>query len=281
MDICTTKVAARRFVRSARVRGETVGLVPTMGFLHDGHMALVRAAVAACDKVIVSIFVNPTQFGANEDLDTYPRNEARDLKFLKAADVHAVFMPTPNEMYHAGDQTIVETTKLSKIMIGKIRPGHFRGVATVVCKLLNIVQPDQAFFGEKDFQQLRVIKTMVRDLDMPYEINGVTTVREADGLAMSSRNVKLTAADRKAAVILSASLAEAAKLTHAGITARALDQAITRFIAQEPRADVQSVDVRDADSLAPLRGRISAPAAVLLAVRFGDVLLIDQRVVEP
>ena len=281
MDICTTKVAARRFVRSARVRGETVGLVPTMGFLHDGHMALVRAAVAACDKVIVSIFVNPTQFGANEDLDTYPRNEARDLKFLKAAGVHAVFMPTPNEMYHAGDQTIVETTKLSKIMIGKIRPGHFRGVATVVCKLLNIVQPDQAFFGEKDFQQLRVIKTMVRDLDMPYEINGVTTVREADGLAMSSRNVKLTAADRKAAVILSASLAEAAKLTHAGITARALDQAITRFIAQEPRADVQSVDVRDADSLAPLRGRISAPAAVLLAVRFGDVLLIDQRVVEP
>lgn len=281
MEICTTKAAMRAFVRSARAGEETVGLVPTMGFLHDGHMALVGAALAACDQVVVSIFVNPTQFGANEDLDTYPRDEARDLALLKAAGVHAVFMPTPDEMYHTDDQTIVETTGLSKVLIGKIRPGHFQGVATVVCKLLNIVQPDQAFFGEKDFQQLRVIKTMVRDLDMPYEINGVTTVRETDGLAMSSRNVKLTPADRRAAVVLSASLAEAEKLTRAGITARALGRAVTQIIAREPRADLQSADVRDAETLTPLHGRISAPAVVLLAVRFGNVLLIDQRVVKP
>lgn len=281
MEICTTKAATRTCVNSLRAGGHSIALVPTMGFLHDGHMALVDAALAACDRVIVSIFVNPAQFGANEDLDTYPRNTDRDLAMLKAAGVHGVFMPAADEMYHPENQTIVETTKLSKVLIGRIRPGHFRGVATVVCKLLNIVQPDQAFFGEKDFQQLCVIKTMARDLDILCEINGVPTVRQADGLAMSSRNVKLSAADRRAAVILSAALAQAEKLTRAGITVRRLDRAVTEFIAREPRADVSSVDIRDAETLAPLRGAIKSPAVVLLAVRFANVLLIDQRVVKP
>ena len=281
MKICITKAAARAQVAGFRAQGATVGLVPTMGFLHDGHMALVHAAKQSCDRVVVSIFVNPTQFGKNEDLHTYPRDENRDLALLKAAGVDAVFMPPPAEMYHPDNQTIVETTKLSRVMIGRLRPGHFRGVATVVAKLLNIVQPDRAFFGEKDFQQLAVIRAMVRDLDMPFEIIGIATVREPDGLAMSSRNVKLTPRDRAAAVVLSAALARAEALVSRGTTARTLDRAVSAFITSEPRADLQSVDVRDALSLAALRGRIVAPVVVLLAVRFGNVLLIDQRVVTP
>ncbi|MGB5557549.1 MAG: pantoate--beta-alanine ligase, partial [Paracoccaceae bacterium] len=281
MKVCTTKAETRATLSAFRKAGDSIGLVPTMGFLHDGHMALVRAATAECDRVVVSIFVNPTQFGPKEDLASYPRDTDRDLAMLREAGVDVVFMPGPEEMYHAENQTIVETTELSKMLIGQIRPGHFRGVATVVTKLLNIIQPDRAFFGKKDYQQLRVIKTMVRDLDMPVRIIGVPTVREADGLAMSSRNVKLTAEDRKAAVVLSKSLILADKLVTDGITATELEQEVRDVLDAEPRANVQSVDVRDADTLARIKGRIKKPAVVLLAVRFGDVLLIDQRVVTP
>lgn len=281
MQICETKAATREIVASYRQNSEIVGLVPTMGFLHDGHMALVAAAKSKCDRVVVSIFVNPTQFGDSADLDTYPRDEKRDLAMLKAAGVDAVFMPSADEMYHPDKQTTVDTTQLSRKLMGRLRPGHFKGVATVVTKLLNIVLPDQAFFGEKDFQQLCVIKTMVRDLDMPFVINGVPTVRETDGLAMSSRNVKLTDPDRKASVVLSQSLALAETLAQDGISARSLKSKISTLINVEPRADLQSVDIRDAETLAVIRRKITQPAVVLLAVRFGNVLLIDQRVVSP
>lgn len=278
LEICTTKSAARAAVAGYRTAGASVGLVPTMGYLHDGHLALVGAARSGCDRVVVSIFVNPTQFGANEDLGSYPRDIDRDLKLLKAAGVDAVFMPSPAEMYHPQDQTIVETTRLSRVLIGRLRPGHFRGVATVVCKLLNIVGPDRAYFGEKDYQQLLVIKTMVRDLDMPFDIHGVPTVRETDGLAMSSRNVKLTPEDRRAAVVLSKALNHVENSVQLGMTASSLRRSMRDILNSEPRADVRSVDVRDAATLAPVRGRIVAPVVVLLAVRFATVLLIDQRV---
>jgi pantoate--beta-alanine ligase len=281
MKVCTTKVETRSVLSSFRKAGQTIGLVPTMGYLHEGHMALVRAATAECDRVVVSIFVNPTQFGPKEDLASYPRDTDRDLELLHAAGVDAVFMPSPEEMYHVDNQTIVDTVGLSKVLIGKLRPGHFRGVATVVCKLLNITQPDRAFFGKKDYQQLRVIKTMVRDLDIPVRIIGVSTIREADGLAMSSRNVRLTPADRKAAAVLSKSLNFADQIAGSGITSRQLEREVRDMIDAEPRANVQSVDVRDAESLGPVRGRITTPVVVLLAVRFGDVLLIDQRVISP
>ncbi len=281
MKVCKTKAEARTTLSAFRKAGDTIGLVPTMGYLHDGHIALVRAATAECDRVVVSIFVNPTQFGPKEDLASYPRNTDRDLEMLHAAGVDLVFMPSPEEMYHPDKQTIVEATELSKILIGKLRPGHFRGVATVVTKLLNIIQPDRAFFGKKDYQQLRVIKAMVRDLDMPVRIIGVPTVREPDGLAMSSRNVRLTADDRKAAVVLSSSLDLADKLVAQDADAKQLVREVRDMIDAEPRANVQSVDLRDAETLATVHGPIRRPVVVLLAVRFGDVLLIDQRVVTP
>jgi pantoate--beta-alanine ligase len=281
MKVCSTKAETRATLASFRKASDSIGLVPTMGYLHEGHMALVGAATAECDRVVVSIFVNPTQFGPAEDLASYPRDTERDLAMLRAAGVDVVFMPSPEEMYHPEKQTIVEATELSKMLIGKLRPGHFRGVATVVTKLLNITQPDRAFFGKKDYQQLRVIKTMVRDLDVPVRIIGVPTVREADGLAMSSRNVRLAPKDRIAAPILYKSLLMADKLVSEGISAKQLEAEVRDFIDAEPRANVHSVDVRDADTLAPLKGQIIAPAVVLLAVRFGDVLLIDQRVISP
>ena len=285
MQTCSTKPEMRALAAGWRAEGRRVGLVATMGALHDGHMALVaraREAVGPEGRVVTSIFVNPTQFGPNEDYATYPRDPDRDLAMLRGEGVDAVFTPEPSEMYHPEAQTIVETTGLSGVLMGALRPGHFRGVATVVTKLFNIVQPDRAFFGEKDYQQLQVIRTMVRDLDMPLEIAGVPTVREADGLAMSSRNVRLTLEHRAAAPALNAALDWAsATLPGQPMTAAALADAVAARIAPAPGAEVQSVDVRDAATLAPIDGPIRRPAVILLAVRFGKVLLIDQRVVQP
>jgi pantoate--beta-alanine ligase len=282
MLTCPTKAEIRTVVGRLRADRARIGLVPTMGYLHEGHLQLVRAAQSDCDHVIVSIFVNPTQFGPTEDLSSYPRDMDRDLDLLAGEGVAAVFTPTPDEMYHPEAQTIVETTALSGILIGALRPGHFRGVATVVTKLLNIVQPDAAYFGRKDYQQLAVIRTMVRDLDMPVAIEGVPTVRESDGLAMSSRNVRLTPAHRAAAPALNAALDWAEAQIHRGTaTAEELGAAVTARLAGTPGAEVQSVDIRDAETLAALTGPILAPAVILLAVRFGDVLLIDQRVATP
>ena len=284
MELCTTKSAMRAQRAAWRAEARRVVLVPTMGYLHDGHMALIaraRQEAGADGRVIASIFVNPTQFGPNEELSTYPRDPARDTQMLERAGVDALFMPEATEVYAPGAQTIVEPTELSRILIGKLRPGHFRGVATVVTKLFNIIQPDAACFGQKDYQQLAVIRTMVRDLDMDVQVIGVPTVRESDGLAMSSRNVRLTPQDRAAAPVLDAALSEAEALAAEGTTASRIRSHVRARLEAEPRADVQSVDIRDADTLAALSGPLTRPAVVLLAVRFGTVLLIDNRVLCP
>ncbi|MEV8466781.1 pantoate--beta-alanine ligase [Fluviibacterium sp. DFM31] len=282
MEICPTKSDTRAAVARLKADGAVLGLVPTMGYLHDGHLMLVRAAKASCDRVAASIFVNPTQFDEASDLDAYPVDLDRDIALLEAEGVDLLFLPQAGEMYHPEAQTVVETTALANVLIGALRPGHFRGVATVVTKLFNIVRPDRAFFGRKDYQQLQVIRTMVRDLDMPIEIIGVPTVRERDGLAMSSRNVRLTPAHRAAAPALNAALDWAERaLPQLPQSAEELAAAITSRISGAAGAEIQSVDIRDAETLAALSGRIARPAVILLAVRFGDVLLIDQRVVTP
>jgi len=281
MKICRTRAELREAVRGWKLAGETVGLVPTMGYLHEGHLGLVRLARQKAGRVVTTIFVNPTQFGPNEDLDTYPRDEARDLALLEAEGVDAVFMPDVKEMYGAGGDTFVEVPSLSGILQGALRPGHFRGVATVVTKLFNIATPDFAVFGEKDYQQLTMIRQMVRDLDMPLEIVAHPTVREADGLAMSSRNVRLSPEQRRQAVALSRSLSAAETMAKSAPEITALEQAVRSVLAEAPDGDVQSVDIRDAETLAELTGSLMRPAVVLLAVRFGAVLLIDQRVITP
>ncbi len=281
MKICRTKADVRETVRAWKRQGESVGVVPTMGYLHEGHLGLVRLAREKADRVVTTIFVNPTQFGPNEDLATYPRDEARDLALLEAEGVDAVFLPSVEEMYGAGGDAYVEVPGLSGILQGALRPGHFRGVSTVVTKLFNIVTPDFAVFGEKDYQQLTLIKQMVRDLDMPLEIVPHPTVREADGLAMSSRNVRLDAVQRAEAVMLSRSLAKAEELAVSGPDISELDAAIRAVLAGAASGEVKSVDIRDAETLAELSGPLDRPAVVLLAVRFGTVLLIDQRVVAP
>jgi pantoate--beta-alanine ligase len=252
-----------------------------MGYLHDGHMSLVQHALQENDHTVASIFVNPTQFGNADDLTNYPRALEDDLALLRDAGVAAVFTPKPDVMYHDDAQTIVETTDLANKLMGALRPGHFRGVATVVTKLFNLFQPDRAYFGEKDFQQLAVIRTMVRDLDIPVTVRGVPTVRHNDGLAMSSRNARLSRDARAAAPILhKACLAAQDRLTDR-TSAEDLSNFMHDMIASEPLADVQSVDIRDAETLEPINGPITQPAVILLAVTFDRVLLIDQFVINP
>ncbi|XYK82663.1 MAG: pantoate--beta-alanine ligase [Labrenzia sp.] len=281
MRICRTKADMRALVRAWRQSGETTAVVPTMGYLHGGHLSLVRKAKIEADRVVTTIFVNPTQFGSNEDLATYPRHEDRDLSLLRAETVDAVFMPSVDEMYGEGGDTFVEVPGLSAILQGSLRPGHFRGVSTVVTKLFNIVTPDIAVFGEKDYQQLTLIKQMVRDLDAPLEILGHPTVREADGLAMSSRNVRLTNNQRTEAVALSRSLDQAEQLAKTATRIDDLVAAVRSVLSDAPSGQIESIDIRDAETLAELSGTLDRPAVVLLAVRFGSVLLIDQRVVRP
>jgi len=281
MQICRTVADIRAAVALYRRDGASVGLVTTMGALHAGHMQLVAEAKGTHDKVIATIFVNPTQFGNPADLESYPRTEATDLAMLEAAGVSGVFIPPVSEIYPEGDETIVETTKLANMLHGLVRPGHFRGVATVVCKLFNIIQADAAFFGEKDYQQLQVIRRMVRDLHMPIRIFGVATVREADGLAMSSRNVRLTPEDRAAAVCLSRALNAAEEVAAFGATVTEIETAIREVIAAEPRARLVAIDIVAAETLAPVRGVPTDDIAIMLSVAFGPeanpVLLIDQR----
>ncbi|MEL6736148.1 MAG: pantoate--beta-alanine ligase [Pseudomonadota bacterium] len=254
-----------------------LGLVPTMGFLHAGHMALVEAAKAKADVVAASLFVNPSQFGEAADLDAYPRDEARDLEMFAAAGVDLVFVPSVEEIYPASDETIVETIRMANMLHGLVRPGHFRGVTTVLARLFNIFQPDLACFGEKDYQQLQVIKRMVQDLHFPIEIVGVPTVREADGLAMSSRNVRLDPEERRAALCLSQALDAAETATDIA----ALETILRDSIGAEPRAELRGLDIVEATSLQPTSGPITSPVAVMLSVEVGHVLLIDQRVYGP
>ena len=279
MQICPSKIRIGQEIARLRAAGKTIGLVPTMGFLHAGHLQLMRRAAQNADAVVATIFVNPTQFGANEDLSRYPRDLDRDLALLRDEGVAAVFTPSPEEMYLPGADTIVDVPSLSGILQGALRPGHFQGVATVVSKLFNITQPDVAVFGEKDYQQLALIRKMVRDFDVPVRIIGHPTAREDDGLAMSSRNVRLSPAQRAAAKILNAALTQAEH--HPQPSAEAYVAQITQHLAGEALCDIKSVEIRDSEDLTALSGPLHRPAVILLAVAFGDVLLIDQRVIDP
>ncbi len=279
MKICKTVAECRATISGFRGKNETVSLVPTMGFLHRGHMSLINLAQSHTDRSVVSIFVNPTQFGNAADLDNYPRDEAHDLDMLEHAGVDVLFIPDNGTIYPQGDETIIETTRLANILHGRVRPGHFRGVTTVVARLFNIVQPDIACFGEKDYQQLQVIKRMVSDLHMPIKIVGGATVREHDGLALSSRNVRLSSEDRAAAVIVSKSLNAAENAARPPLTAAHLANVISESISTEPRAVLKGLDIVKDGSLEPVSGPLTGPIAIMISVAFGDILLIDQRIV--
>lgn len=282
METCET-IAAMRALRGSWAA--PVALVPTMGALHRGHLALVEAAKARAGRVVASIFVNPTQFGDPRDLAAYPRTLEADRAMLEAAGVDALFLPPVGEMYPEGDETVVETTRLAGLYHGAVRPGHFRGVATVVAKLLNIVRPEFVAFGEKDFQQLAVVRRMVRDLHLPVEVVGVPTVREEDGLAMSSRNVRLGPEDRAAAVVLSRALDRAERMVREGATVEEVVAAMRETLAAEPRATPRGLDVVDAATFRPVARHLTGPAGIMISAEFGPessrVLLIDQREVAP
>jgi pantoate--beta-alanine ligase len=262
-----------------RERAGSVGLVPTMGYLHAGHVSLVERARRENDRVAASLFVNPTQFGPKEDLARYPRDIDRDTRLLEAAGCDLLFAPAVEEIYPAGFETAVDVGTVGATLEGARRPGHFRGVATVVMKLFGIVQPDRAYFGHKDAQQLAVIRKMVRDLDLPVEIRGCPTMREADGLAMSSRNVYLDADDRRAAPALHRALAAARDRWSAGErNAEALREVMRAVLAAEPRIRVDYVSVADPDTCAELE-QVDGPALFSLAAHVGKARLIDNVVV--
>ncbi len=265
--------------RNARAGLGTLGLVATMGFLHEGHLSLVRQAKAECGAVAVSIFVNPTQFAAHEDIGRYPRDLARDLSLLAREGVDLVFTPEPAEMYPAGFDARIEIGGVTERLEGAIRPGHFAGVATVVAKLLNIVQPSRAYFGQKDAQQCVVVRKLVRDLDLPCRIVVGATVREADGLAMSSRNVYLSPEQRGRAIVLYRALQAAQALFAAGErSAEALRQAMRQVLAQESEVTVDYVSAADPDTLAEL-DTVTNGALLSGAVRLGSTRLLDNILV--
>ncbi len=262
--------------RAARGRCPQLGPVPTMGFLHEGHLSLVRRAKQECGAVAVSIFVNPTQFGANEDFASYPRNMERDLSLLRDAQTDLVFTPTPTIVYPPGHDTGVEVGSVTGVLEGAVRPGHFRGVATVVCKLVYIVQPTRAYFGQKDAQQAVVITKMAHDLDMPLEVVVCPTVREADGLAMSSRNSYLKPDERRAATVLRRALAAAEARFAAGErSAEALRQAMRETLTTEPMGVVEYVSIADRQSLKELEQVPTDGALASMAFRIGKTRLID------
>lgn len=281
MRIIDTPGAMRTWADAARAAGERIALVPTMGALHEGHLALIDEARRRADRVVVSIFVNPIQFDRRDDFERYPRVLDDDTALCAARGVDAVYAPAAGAMYPEGFQSAVEVGALAEPLCGRTRPGHFRGVTTVVTKLFHAVRPDVAVFGEKDWQQLAVVRRMTADLDFGIEIAGVPTVREADGLALSSRNRRLGPDDRAAARCIPRALAEAAAAVAAGerrpaaVVGRA-----EAAIASEPRARLVYAELRDPDTLEEV-GEVAAPVLLALAVEVGGVRLIDNRVLVP
>ncbi|WP_281745051.1 pantoate--beta-alanine ligase [Thermanaerovibrio acidaminovorans] len=268
-------------VRDALKGTGTVGLVPTMGYLHDGHLSLVRRSVAENQTTAVSIFVNPTQFGPHEDLSRYPRDLKRDLELLEPLGVDLVFTPEPEAMYHRDHSTWVEEVNLARGLCGASRPGHFRGVCTVVLKLFNIVKPNRAYFGEKDYQQLKVIQRMVRDLNLDVQVVGCPIVREEDGLAMSSRNVYLSPEERSLALCLSRAVNRAQAEASRGVSDPAsIVEAALSEIPDHPSITVDYIKLVDCDTLEELETLKSA-GRILLAVRVGSTRLIDNGMVKP
>jgi len=274
-----TAAEMRRWAETTQREGKTIGLVPTMGALHHGHASLMRAARADCDRVVVSLFVNPTQFGPHEDFARYPRMLDADRALCEAAGVDVLFVPTVEELYPPGAQTLVDVGALGSVLCGVSRPGHFRGVATVVTKLFAIVNPHRAYFGQKDYQQTVVIRRLVIDLQLGVEVVVCPTVREPDGLAASSRNAYLSPDERRQAVALSAALAEATRLIAAGErSARKIREALGVILGGHPAARVEYVALVDPDTLEPVE-RLAGRVVVALAVWVGNTRLIDNEVI--
>lgn len=276
MIIAETIEEVRAQVREWKKQGLKVGLVPTMGYLHEGHASLVRESARRCDRTVASVFVNPTQFAPNEDLATYPRDFARDCEILEREGCDMVFHPSVEEMYPEGFATYVEIqSEMPKQLCGKTRPIHFRGVCTVVCKLFHIAEPDMAFFGEKDAQQLAIVRRMVRDLSMGVEIVGCPIVREADGLAKSSRNAYLNEEERRAALVLSKAVSLGKKMIEEGERDASKVVAAMRALAEaEPLARVDYVSAVDGSTMMPVE-KITDGVLVALAVYIGKTRLID------
>mgnify|MGYP000885557192 FL=1 len=273
--------SAQEWCMAQKKAGKTIGLVPTMGYLHEGHLALVEQARSKCDIVVVSIFVNPIQFGVGEDFETYPRDLSRDQGLLEEKHVDALFAPSISEMYPPGYRTFVEVGgEITAKLCGASRPGHFKGVTTVVSKLFNICVPDKAFFGQKDAQQVMVIEKMVRELNFPLEIVRVPIVREEDGLAKSSRNVYLDAEQRQQALVLSRALKEAhSRIERGERDVARLKEIMREVIAASPQAIIDYVEIYDAADLGDV-DQVDRKILMALAVKFGSTRLIDNRLVE-
>ncbi|MBG9569037.1 pantoate--beta-alanine ligase [Brevibacillus agri] len=266
-------------IKAARLQGKTIGFVPTMGFLHEGHLSLVKAAREKCDLVVMSIFVNPLQFGPNEDFERYPRDIERDSQMAAGAGVDLLFTPSVEEMYPRPILTTVSVANVTTPLCGASRPGHFDGVSTVVLKLFSIVQPDYAFFGQKDAQQVAVVTQMVNDLSVPVEVIPCPIVREADGLAMSSRNVYLSAEEREQALVLSQSLRQAAAWLEEGLPLEQIKARIRQMIADKPLAEIDYVEILRYPDLQPVETELPGQAIIVaLAVRFGKTRLIDNLI---
>lgn len=280
MNIATTVEQAKQTVRQWKAEGLTVGLVPTMGYLHEGHESLIKRAVAECDRVMVSVFLNPIQFAPNEDLATYPRDFAADTVLIENAGADLVFHPEPSELYAPDACTFVNVEGITSELCGKTRPTHFRGVCTVVSKLMNISQADRAYFGQKDAQQLAVVRRMVRDLNMNVEVVGCPIVREEDGLAKSSRNTYLSPAEREAALVLSRAVSEGQHLMEEGERdAKTILGAMRAIIEAEPLARIDYVEMVSWDGIKPVDVATSS-VLVAMAVYIGKTRLIDNFIFE-
>lgn len=280
MKVVETINEVRLYIKEWKKEGLTVGFVPTMGYLHEGHMSLVEAAKESCDKVVVSIFVNPMQFGPKEDLSSYPRDFNRDTLLCEAHGVDLIFNPQNEEIYFDDFCSFVDMNTLTSSLCGKSRPTHFRGVQTVVLKLFNIVQPDKAFFGQKDAQQLAVINRMVRDLNVDVKVIGCPIIREEDGLAKSSRNTYLNTEERKAALILNRSLLKAKELISKGETKTELIKDIIRKeILKEPLAKEDYIEIVSFNTFMPIE-TFEQPCLVAIAVFIGKTRLIDNFIIE-
>jgi len=283
MRVVESKGELRAALAGPRREGSSIGLVPTMGYLHDGHVSLLAAARADCDVVVMSLFVNPTQFGPGEDLERYPRDRERDAAVAAEAGVDLIYAPPVEEVYPAGFATTVEVAGITEVLCGDVDrrgPEHFRGVTTVVAKLLNAVEPEVAYFGQKDAQQAVVIQRMVRDLDFPTRIEVLPTVREPDGLAMSSRNAYLSEADRRRAPALHRALKSAREAAVAGASAEEVLSPARRVLA-EAGIEPEYLEIRDAEGLEPIAVLNGRPALVAVAAQMGDARLIDNLTIEP
>lgn len=282
MKLVKTVAELREKIAAAKLAGKTIGLVPTMGALHEGHASLIKAANMENDFVVVSVFVNPTQFGPNEDLEAYPRTLDADCKLAESMGADIVFAPSAKEMYPSEDMTWVEVTgNVTKVLCGRSRPIHFRGVTTVVSKLFNLAQPDRAYFGQKDAQQVEVLKRMVKDLFFNLQLRIMPIVREADGLAKSSRNTYLSASEHEAALVLSRSLKKAQERFAAGERdAAVLTEAVRAEIAAEPMSDIDYVEIYRLPELQPVDGPLTGSNLLAVAVKFGTTHLIDNVILE-